>query len=202
MLLDAAHLFQADNPLQAGLVAFYSFLRKSSLVVDCETHISPKIILCSDLRFERSFAYVTVRASKTIQFQERTFSLPLPRVPGSLLCPVTALVNHLRINNVPKTAPLFSVRSASKLRPVTYAQFSSFLAKVIKSVGLDPTNYSPHSFRRDGATFAFKSSVLSELIKAQGDWHSDCYLIYLEMTDKQKRAAAFRMAAAILNTII
>ena len=48
------------------------------------------LILCSDLRFERSLAYVTVRASKTIQFQERTFSLPLPRVPGSLLCPVTS----------------------------------------------------------------------------------------------------------------
>ena len=135
-----------------------AFLSKLNLVVDCEAHISPKVILvilCSDLRFERSFAYVTVRASKNIQFQERAFSLPLPRVPRSfILRPVTALVNHLRINNVPSTAPLFSVRSASKLRPVAYAQFSSSLAKVIKSVGLDPTNFSPHSFRRGGANLA------------------------------------------------
>jgi len=52
-------------------------------------------------------------------------------------------------------------------------------------VSLDSTSYSPHSFRRGGATFAFEAKVPSELIKAQGDWCSDCYLIYLEMTDRQ-----------------
>ena len=93
---------------------------------------------------------------KTIQFQERLFSLPLPRIPGSLLCPVAALVNHLRINQVPKDMPLFSVRSGSSLSHITYTHFSSFLAKVIKAVGLDSTSYSPHSFRRGGATFAFE----------------------------------------------
>ena len=159
-------------------------------------------MLRSDLYFDESFACVTVRASKTIQFQERIFSLSLPRVPGSLLCPVSALFNHLRINHVPSGAPLFSVWSKGHMRPVTYAHFSSFLTKVLKSVGLDSTNYSPHSFRKDGATFAFESSVPSELIKGQGDWHSDCYLMYLEMSDSQKRVAASRMAAAILNTDI
>ena len=61
---------------------------------------------------------------------------------------------------------------------------------------------SPHSFRRGGATFAFEAKVPSELIKAQGDWRSDCYLIYLEMTDRQKRAAATRMAAAISHIAV
>ena len=81
--------------------------------------------------------------------------------------------------------------------PITYAHFSSFLARVIKSVGLDSTCYSPHSFRRGGATFAFEAHVPSELIKAQGDWRSDYYFIYLEMSDRQKREAATRMGTAI-----
>ena len=116
----------------------------------------------SYLRFDESFAYLTVRASKTIHFRERLFSLPLPRIPGSLLCPVAALVNHVRINKVHQDMPLFSVRSVNSLRHITFAHFSSFLARVIKAVGLDSTCYSAHSFRRVGATFAFEAQVPSE----------------------------------------
>lgn len=179
------------------LVAFYSFLRKSNLVVDRINQNSPKVILRSDVVFQPSFVYITVHATKTIQFRECTFSLPLTRVRGSLLCPVAALENHLRPSKVPNDAPLFSVRSARSFSPISYTHFSSFLSKVIKTIGLDSTKYSPHSFQRGGATFAFESQVPSELIKAQGDWRSDCYLIYLEMSDKQKQVAASRMAAAI-----
>ena len=102
----------------------------------------------------------------------------------------------------PQDMPLFSVRSASSWRYITYAHFGSFLARVIKAVGLESTSYSPHSFRRGGATFAFEAKVQSELIKAQDDWRSDCYLIYLEMTDRQKRAAATGMAAAISHIAV
>ena len=35
-----------------------------------------------------------------------------------------------------------------------------------------------------------------------GDWRSDCYFIYLEVTDRQKRAAATRMAAAISHIAV
>ena len=207
LLLRIVHLFDFDKPLHVAmwalfLVAFYSFLRKSNLVVDRAAQVSPKVLLRSDLCFDASFAYLTIRAPKTIQFQERLFSLPLPRIPGSLLCPVAALVNHLRINQVPQDMPLFSVRSDSSLSHITCTHFSSFLARVIKAVGLDSTSYSPHSFRRGGATFAFEAKVPPELIKAQGDWRSDCYLIYLEMTDRQKRAAATRMAAAISHIAV
>ena len=97
-----------------------NFLRKSNLVVDRAAQVSPKVLLRSDLYFDASFAYLTVRASKTIHFQERLFSLPLPRIPGSLLCPVAALVNYLRINQVPQDMPLFSVRSDSSLSHITY----------------------------------------------------------------------------------
>lgn len=177
-------------------------MRKSNLVVDSEALINPKVLLRSDLYFNGSFAHVTVRASKTIQLQECGFSLPLPRVPGSLLCPVSALLNHLSINHVRQARLFFSAWSKGHVRPVSYAHFSSFLTKVLKSVGLDSTNYPPHSFRRGGATFAFESSVPSELIKVQGDGHSDCYLRYLEMSNSEKRVAASRMAAAILSTNI
>ncbi|CAH3159281.1 unnamed protein product, partial [Porites evermanni] len=58
--------------------------------------------------------------------------------------------------------------------------FLFFLRKsnlvVITALGVDSRHYSLHSFRRDGATFAFASKVPAELIKFQGDWRSDTYL--------------------------
>ena len=133
LLLRIAHLFDFHKPLPVAmwalfLVAFYSFLHKSNLVVDRAAQVSPKVLLRSDLCFDALFTYLTVRTSKTIQLQEHLFSLPLPHIPGSLLCPVAALVNHLRINQVPQDMHLFSVRYDSSLSHITYSHFSSFLA--------------------------------------------------------------------------
>ena len=36
------------------------------------------------------------------------------------------------------------------------------------AIGLDPHNYSPHNFRRGGATFAFACKDPAELLKFQG----------------------------------
>ena len=133
LLLRIAHLFDFHKPLHVAmwalfLVAFYSFLHKPNLVVDRAAQVSPKVLLRSALCFDASFAYLTVHASKTVQFQEHLFSLPFPRIPGSLLCPVAALVNHIRINQVPQDMHLFSVRYDSSLSHITYTHFSSFLA--------------------------------------------------------------------------
>ena len=59
--------------------------------------------------------------------------------------------------------------------------------------------YSPHSFRRGGASFAFRCNVPAEIIQRQGDWQSDAYLIYLEMSSAQKRRAVNSMASHILQ---
>ena len=133
-------------------MAFYSFLRKSNLVIHSDALISTKVLLRSDPHFDRSFGYVTFARLLVLR---AVFFLPLPRVPGTLLCMVTALLNHLRLKKDPSGAPLFSVRSTRHVRPVLL-HFSSFL-----------------SF---GATFAFETSVPSEVIKVQRDWCSDCYL--------------------------
>ena len=78
------------------------------------------------------------------------------------------------------SAPLFSVFLGSGLAPITCKQFCVFLSRVLSKLHLDPALYSPHSFRRGGATFAFDCHIPSEIIKLQGDWKSDAYLVYLE----------------------
>ena len=118
---------------------------------------------------------------------------------GSPLCPVAALAHHLRLNAVGPSDSLFSVKSGSppSSRPLTFRHFSSFLARVVAALGLDPRAYSPHSFRRGGATFAFECNVPAEHIKFQGDWSSDAYLVYLELSPAQKQRAVNSMATKI-----
>ena len=197
-------LFDATQPLQAAmralfLVAFFSFLRKSNLVVPSARVNSPKVPRRSDFHMSQHGAFLNIHATKTIQFFQRALCVPLPSIPGSPLCPVAALQHHLRLNAVRPSDPLFSVLSSADhiTRPLTFRHFSSFLARVVAALGLDPRAYSPHSFRRGGATFAFECNVHAEHIKFQGYWSSDAYLVYLEMSPAQKRRAVNSMVAKI-----
>ena len=204
LLLRMVSLLDPSNPLQAAmwalfLVAFFSFLRKSNLVVQSACVISPKVPRRSDFHVSPHGAFLNIRATKTIQFFQRALCVPLPSIPGSPLCPVAALAHHLRLNAVGPSDPLFSVRSGSppSSRRLTFRHFSSFLARVVAALGLDPRAYSPHSFRRGGATFAFECNVPAEHIKFQGDWSSDAYLVYLELSPAQKQRAVNSMATKI-----
>ena len=86
-------------------------------------------------------------------------------------------MNPLWINQVSQDMPLFSVRSAGSLQHIIYALFVLFWQGFSKlSVYFLLTNLLGHSFRRGGATFVLEAKVPSELIKAEGDWRSDCYL--------------------------
>jgi len=50
----------------------------------------------------------------------------------------------------------------------------------VSAIGLDPAEYTSHSFRRGGATYAFQSGGTAELIKKLGDWRNDAYLEYID----------------------
>ena len=43
-----------------------------------------------------------------------------------------------------------------------------------------------HSFRRGGATFAFRAGTPAQFIKSQGDWASEAYLVYLVVSTDDK----------------
>ena len=205
MLHRMAFFFDLCIPLHAAmwalfLVAFFSFLRNSNLVVKNMRSVSSvKVLCCSHLILNENTAFLPILATKTIQFAQRSLNIPLPVIPGSILCPVAALHTHLKLNQVPASAPLFSVRASdpASVQAITYPQFSRFLARSLQAIGADPGEFSPLSFRRGGATFAFDCGLPAELIKLQGDWRSDAYLVYLEMTDHQKRTAVNAMAHAL-----
>lgn len=161
--------------------------------------MSRKIILRHDLTFTPDGAQLVIHESKTIQFKQCQLSITLPLINNSDLCPIAALHNNIKLNCVSSHQPLFSVFSAQTgaSTPITDSQSNAFIKRVLRLLGEDPRYFSPHSFRRGGATFAFDCGLPAESIKMQGDWLSDAYLVYLELTEVQKCRAARSMAHKI-----
>lgn len=95
---------------------------------------------------------------------------------------------------VPEDAPLFSLSSSSV---ITYKKIMTHLRNLLQMVGEDPTHFGTHSFRRGGATLAFRAGAPTDLIKTQGDWKSEAYQKYIEVSLSDK----LRLAK-LMNTYI
>ena len=162
------------------LVAFFSLLRKSNLVpttlADVASNSATHLGMC-DVSFHQDLCILQVYKTKTIQFRQRALQIVLPFIPHSVLCPVSALQHHLANFTQNNRAPLFTIHTPAGFKPVTGHHFTKFLKSCIVNIGLDPTQYSPHSFRRGGATFAFNAGASPLFIKFLGDWSSDACMV-------------------------
>ena len=84
------------------LVAFFSFFRKSNLLVKGMESFGHSIHLCRrDANFSPNGVTSSIRWSKTIQYRQRTLHVPLSRVRDSPLCPSQALILSLRLCHSP-----------------------------------------------------------------------------------------------------
>ena len=98
------------------------------------------------------------------------------------LCPVDALRTLWeRFPDVPPHAPLFSYFLYGRLNCVAYTDFVKKVRSLVFRCGLKPDDYSGHSFRRGGCTWAWKNNMPTEYIMLQGDWRSTSWLSYLEI---------------------
>ena len=157
----------------------------------------------TDFRFFSWGTLVTIRWSKTIQFRERVVDIPLPCIPGSKLCPTTAIIHAFHFtNSTTANGQAFNWVDYPSLTAhfFTYNMFISKLRDHLTTMGIDPQSYAGHSFRRGGASFAYQSGVPLELIKALGDWRSDTILIYLTMPLTIRLPSANMLGKAILYT--
>ena len=63
--------------------------------------------------------------------------------------------------------------------PVTKAGLVTFVSHLLRLIGIDPSQYSGHSFRIGGATSAPLAGLSDYEIKLIGRWNSDCYRRYI-----------------------
>ena len=178
------------------LTAFFGFFRKSHLLPTSVHNFNPrKQFIKSDSTFHSWGVAISVRWSKTLQFQERLVHIPLHTIPNSPLCPIAAILHFLHFikcdSQYSSQSPMFTYLppSSSQSIPITYRQFLSKLRSLLSILGFNPSDYGSHSFRRGGASLAHSAGIPTEHIKALGDWHSDSVFLYLHTS------WAFRVSA-------
>ncbi len=164
----------------ACLIVFFGFLRKSTLLPKSSSKAeTAKALRISDVRLgnDRTTAWVTIRHSKTIQFGQRTVTLPFNSTPSSHLhlCPVEALITMLAqldgLGPLPPGQPLFSYPEGHQVLHLTHKPFVAMLRQSLQDCGKEPSLYSGHSFRRGGCSHAFAAGIPAALIKLRGDWY-------------------------------
>jgi integrase len=187
----------------AMLVCFYAFLRKSHVCVGGSTLLVPHLLLQRQHVVIDLAAYaiiVTVRFTKTAQYNAGARTIVIQGVRGGLLDPVRWLARYFAMVPAPPDSPCFVARDAQgQLRPLQYAALVGRLKAWLAAAGYDPAAFSGHSLRRGGATAAFQAGVDPLFIRLQGGWSSDAWLLYVGMSPVQKRQVTLRMQQAFLR---
>ena len=186
------------------LMMFFLMARISNLLPNSIRSLDPsKQLLRRDIQILDDMIIVHFKWSKTRQFGHSR-EVPLTAMPGNCLCPVSAYKNMVRKASASQSDPALYIPSGykhKKLVPVTYPQFQAKFRDLISRTGRDDSTFSPHSLRRGGCTWGFKSSVESELIQHHGDWVSQIYRDYLSYDFKQKLSVSRKMCDQIVNEV-
>ena len=193
-----------DRTLWAAcLLMFFGLLRKSNVFPpSLSNFVSGKHLARGDFAPTPSHLppglLVSLRWSKTIQFKDRTLTIPLPWLRDHPLYPCSALVATFEADPPPRAGgPAFWFDSSSGPRPLTYGVFLSRFKQLLKSAGMDASLFAAHSFRRGGASWAFAQGIPGEIIKIMGDWRSSAYLGYITVPLASKCQAVSRFASAL-----
>ena len=118
----------------------------------------------------------------------------------SPLCPVSAYRKFLRFFPVtPARSPAFHVIQGSKFVPLTKTAFVAQFRTLLQRAGVSSAElYTGHSFRRGGASHAFRSGVPGELIQVMGDWKSDAHKRYCEFNFETMLSVSVRMRSLLV----
>ena len=151
ILLSMRRSLDLTTPSHAALwalftTAFFSFLRKSNLVAaSASLFNSDQHLARHDIKFADSGALLRIKWSETRQFNEGVHIIPLPSIPNSPLCPVSAICHYFTLVPAPSVAPFFCLPTDRRpgFTPLTANYFTSSLKRLIVSLGLVPAN-SPH----------------------------------------------------------
>ena len=166
------------------LLAFRTLLRKSHFLAtspDDQEHL----LRVRDLSFTDWGCILTINSSKTIQFGERSFDIPISFCDPPL-CVVTLLKQLLADNTKHASDFLFTWPFKTGALPVNYNQALDQLKAWVTAADIDK-DVGFHSLRRGAASYMHSLEIELVSIQKAGDWSSLCVLQYLTVDFNQKR---------------
>lgn len=178
---------------------FFLMARKSNMMPLSQSSFDANCqLLRRDVCLLDNCLMVHLKWSKTNQYGARKLVLPLTRIDGSCLCPCLAFERMCKLVKVSGGSPAFIYFLNGKQVILVYSVFQNKLRSLILKLGLNASSFSSHSFRRGGASWAFRSGVASELIQMHGDWVSDAYKLYVHVPVSHRLMVSRLMAKGLV----
>ena len=168
----------------ACCLAFFAFLRSGELTVpntstfDPTWHLTPQDIMVDD-KLKPTCLFIRVKGSKTDQTRQG-ITLCVGRTYNEL-CPVAAVLAYMAKRTTYK-GPLFVLASG---QPLTRQKLVDLIEQAIQQAGIDPSNYTGHSFCIGAATTAAANGIGDATIQTLGRWSSDSYTRYIRIPRHQ-----------------
>ena len=167
----------------ALVIGFTLFLRKSNLVPDTRNSFNAKEQLTiSDVGMMGHVYVYSIMWCKTNQYRNRDLLLPIIPACNKIVCCEFWTKYLLKQNRAFTNGPLVAYPKGDKLVPITYDVLLKQLKVWISQIGKQPADYSLHGLRRGGANHALSVGICGEDLKLMGDWASDAYLEYVDLT--------------------
>ena len=139
---------------------------------------------------------IHIPLSKTIQACERIHEIPVTYCRVKDLCPISALADLVNLKGVEHCGPqdsLFSVYRMGKWDLLTKGEASRQLHRQLGEMGLNPSDYSLHSFRFGGLQEALLSESPLEFIRLHSDHKSDAIYGYLHLPARKRFLVSSRL---------
>ena len=179
------------------LTTFYGMFRKANTVPPSAQYDEDRTLKRKHFLITDDKVLVYVDFSKTIQFSNREYVIPIPKNDDPALDLHRHLSELFRRVDASQESPAFSFGKSSF---VTYTTFTSMLRKWLGCAGLNPEDFTGHSFRRGSATFLHRCGGTILQIKASGDWATDVFTRYLHLSMEEREKAQSLISDAISST--
>ena len=187
----------ADLALWCGyLVTFRCLFRKSNSVPESDKFDDERVLTRRHIQLNHATRTVLVYVSwsKTIQFGGKDIVIPIPPNDDpalDLYAHINLLFNRVKVSD---KSPAFSY-GLNKF--VTYKTFTVRLKSLLGKCGVNPKDYSGHSFRRGGATYLHSLGGSGLQIQASGDWSTLTFLRYLHLSLEDRWSSQVLMSQGI-----
>ena len=193
-----SHPEDPDNVMfwAACCMGFFAFLRSAEFTVpslsgfDPTVHLSPEDV-ATDSHTNPSVVVIKIKASKCDQFKQGV-SVCVGRTNESI-CPVVAILTYCALRGR-EPGPFFRFQDGS---PLTKPRLVTRMKSILQSAGVDPSQYSGHSFRIGAATTAASQGIPDSTIQTLGRWSSESFRRYIRLSHQE--LASF--SRTLINTV-
>ena len=164
-------------------LAYFAYLRLSNLAPRTMSAFDPsRHATWADLQPRQQGLVLTLRWSKTRQHSTAPQDIPVSTLDDKQLCPKNTWLDYssaLREPYDPVATPLLRTTAHPRGRTISASMLTRSIREVINAAGLSHLGYTPHSFRRCGASWSHHDGAPMEAIKFHGTWSSDAVHRYL-----------------------